>query len=101
MTDIAASRFYRAIRKFAVNEPVWSPSRLSVQTLPSDRYDLTKVSQRVYGNRDEFLTIMAAAGLTRFDDVLSEQTLILPTKDMLAAIKAETGFSTSARTVLR
>ncbi len=96
MTDIAASRFYRAIRQFAVTEPEWSSSRIVVQTLPSDRYDLTNVSQRVYGNRDEFLAVMAAAGLTRFDDELKEQQLVLPSKAMLEAIKSAHGFNSGA-----
>ena len=101
MTDIAASRFYRAVRKFAVNEPVWSSARVIVQTLPSDRYDLTDISQRVYGNRNEFLAVMAAAGLTRFDDVLTERELVLPSKEALAAIKADVGYDSASRSVLR
>ncbi|WP_313453360.1 hypothetical protein [Stutzerimonas nitrititolerans] len=89
---IEASKFYRAVREFAVTEPTWSTARLVIQTLPSERRDLTLVSQRVYGNRDEFLAVMAAAGLTRFDDILNEQQLVLPTRERLAQIKQQTGF---------
>ncbi len=89
---IQASRFYQAIRQFAVNEPVWSPDRIVVFTDPSHRWDLTLVSQQVYGNRDEFLTVMAAAGLTRFDDELTERELVLPSKTRLEQIKQATGY---------
>lgn len=97
---IGPSRFYRAVRQFAVTEPVWSAQRIVIYTTPAERYDLTLVSQRVYGNRDEFLAVMAAAGLTRFDDVLTEQELVLPSAQRLAQIKEACGFSsTPARSV--
>lgn len=93
---IEASQFYRAVREFAVTEPTWSTARLVIQTLPSERWDLTLVSQRAYGNRDEFLAVMAAAGLTRYDEILKEQLLVLPTRERLAQIKAATGYKSGA-----
>jgi hypothetical protein len=98
---IEASRFYRAIRQFAVTEPVWSPARIVIFTLPNERTDVTLVSQRVYGNRDEFLAVMAAAGLTRFDDLLVEQELVLPNAQQLEAIKQSTGFSSTVSSTVR
>ncbi len=94
---IEASKFYRAVREFALTEPVFSSARLTVQTLPSERWDLTLVSQRVYNNRDEFLAIMAAAGLTRYDEPLNEQLLVLPSREKLAQIKRETGYSSGVQ----
>lgn len=89
---LEASLFYRAIREFAVTEPIWSGARLVIQTTPAERWDLTLVSQRAYGNRDEYHAVMAAAGLTRYDDILTEQLLVLPSRERLAQIKASTGF---------
>lgn len=93
---IEASKFYRAVREFAVTEPEWSSARLLIQTTPAERWDLTLVSQRAYGNRDEYLAVMAAAGLTRFDDMLKEQVLVLPSRERLEQIKSSTGFKSGA-----
>lgn len=92
---IEQSRFYRAVRQFAVTAPVWSAERITYDTKPDERYDLTLISQRVYGNRDEALAVMAAAGLDRVDQELSETTLVLPNAAALARIKSETGFTSA------
>lgn len=90
---IPASRFYRAIRQFAQTSPIWEPSRIAHFTKPDERWDLTLVSYRVYGTRNEALTIMAAAGLDRYDQELTERELILPNAARLQAIKDMTGYS--------
>lgn len=90
---IALSRFYKAVRQFSVSVPVWGTA-IRYFTLPDERYDLTLVSQRVYGNRDEALTIMAAAGLDRFDQPLTERDLVLPTPEQLQSIKDSVGYPT-------
>lgn len=90
---VSASRFYRAVRQFATTSPVWDATRIVYHTLPDERWDLTLVSQRVYGNRNESLTVMAAAGLDRYNQELSERTLILPSPQRLEAIKRSTGYS--------
>lgn len=91
---IEASRFYRAVRQFAVSTPAYGTA-IRYQTLPDEAFDLTLVSQRVYGNRDDFLAVMAAAGIDRFDQKLNEQTLVLPTKAQLDEIKSRTGYSST------
>lgn len=88
---IGQSRFYRAVRQFAVSTPVWGASTRYF-TLPDERFDLTLVSQRIYGNRDEWLAVMAAAGLDRIDQELTERELVLPNPDQLQAIKERTGY---------
>lgn len=90
---IAQSRFYKAVRQFALTAQVWSTEAVREQTTPADRWDVTKVSQRVYGNPDEFVAVMAAAGLNRFDDELTEQVLVLPNVTALERIKAATGYN--------
>jgi hypothetical protein len=90
---LATSRFYAAVRQFSVSSPVWDADRIIYHTLPDERRDLTLVSQRVYGNRDDFLAVMAAAGLDRFDDELTEREIVLPSKTRLDLIKRQTGFA--------
>lgn len=86
------SRFYRAVRKFAQTSQVFDATRLVYFSKPDERFDLTLVSQRVYGNRDEFLAVMAAAGLDRFDQELTERELVLPNPQRLEMIKSATGY---------
>lgn len=90
---IEASRFYRAVRQFAVSSPLWDVDRVVIFTDPSMRWDLSLVSQKVYGNRDEHLAVLAAAGLSRYDDELTEREIILPSKTRLELIKQATGYS--------
>lgn len=93
---IEQSRFYRAVRQLAVSAPAWSADVVRYFPHPDEEYDLTLISQRVYGNRDEYLTVMAAAGLDRFDQPLPMQGIVLPTKAALERIKKQTGFSSSS-----
>jgi hypothetical protein len=88
----AASLFYRRVREFAQKTPVWGRA-IRYQTTPDERHDLTLVSVRVYGTRDEALTIMAAAGLDSVEQALDEQRLVLPTAEQLRAIKRDTGMT--------
>ena len=90
---VPASRFYREIRRFAQTAPVWE-TVIRYFTKPDERWDLTLVAERVYGSREEYLTIMAAAGLDRVNQELTERELVLPTRDRLALIKAQTGYQT-------
>lgn len=90
----AAAELVRRVRAFAQTQPEWAECLL-YQTLPDERWDLTLVSQRVYGTRDEFLAVQAAAGLDSCEQELTERTLVLPTAVQLAGIKALCGFSNS------
>lgn len=96
---VRASRFYRAVRQFSLTAPVWEDV-IRYFTKPDERWDLTLVSQRVYGNRDEYLAVMAAAGLDRLNQELTERELVLPSLERLELIKQETGFtSTTTRSI--
>lgn len=98
---IEQSRFYRAVRQYVVTAPVWAADLLSHEVLPDEQLDLTLVSQRVYGNRNEFLAVMASAGIDRFDQSLQVGSVIrLPNVQRLELIKQSTGFiSTATKTV--
>lgn len=87
----AARDFYREVRKFSERTKAWQTA-IFYWTKPDEVWDVTLVSQRVYGNREEFLTIMAAAGLDMIDQPLTQRQLILPTSQQLYAIKRDTGF---------
>lgn len=87
---LANSRLYAAVRNFSVSTPIWA-EQIRHEVMPDERYDLTLVSQRVYGNRDEFLAVMAAAGLDRVNSPLEQQVLVLPTIQQLDAMKKKVG----------
>jgi hypothetical protein len=91
----AARRFYGEVRKFAERTKPWQPA-IFYETKPDEVYDVTLVSQRVYGRRDEYLAVMAAAGIDNVDQPLKQKRLVLPTESQLYAIKRQTGFESIA-----
>ncbi|HEY4530137.1 MAG TPA: hypothetical protein VIG97_07395 [Luteimonas sp.] len=92
----AAKDFYREIRRFAERAQPWHAGVVWYQTKPDERLDPTLVSARVYGRRDEFLAVMAAAGLDTFDQLLTERMIALPGEARLTQIKRATGFESIA-----
>lgn len=88
---MACNRFLMLVRDFGCRVKPWHTA-IRYFTKPDEVRDLTKVSQRVYGRRDEYLAIMAAAGLSSMDQPLVEQLLILPTESQLAILKKRAGF---------
>jgi hypothetical protein len=91
---VAAKSFYRSVREFSLRTKTWETA-IFYQTLPDEAWDLTLVSARVYGNRNEFLVIMAAAGLDRADMPLPQMQLILPTPQQLLTMKRKSGFESN------
>ena len=87
----ARNRLYQLVRDFAVQTPAWGAA-IRYFTTPDERFDLTLVSQRVYGNRNETLVIQAAAGLDSPELELSERAMVLPTASQLAAMKVRAGY---------
>ena len=85
------NRLYQLVRDFAVQTPEWGAA-VRYFTLPDERFDLTLVSQRVYGSRDEALVIQAAAGLDSPELELTERALVLPTASRLKAMKLQAGY---------
>lgn len=92
----AAAAFFREIRKFAISAKRWNGNAIFYETKPDEVYDLSLVSRRVYGRRDEFLCVMAAAGIDTFDQPLPQKTIVLPTERELIRIKRKTGFESQA-----
>lgn len=87
----AAAELVRRVADFSQRQPEWAECVIYM-TRPDERWDLTLVSDRVYGNRDEALVVMAAAGLDTVEQELPESRLVLPTAAQLARIKAQCGF---------
>ena len=92
--SVSIAIFYRQVRDFVEKTPVWGRA-IRYQTKPDERFDMTLISRRVYGRPDEFLTVMAAAGLDAVEQALPEQLLILPTEAQLSAIKTSSRFGSN------
>jgi len=89
--SMACNRLMQLVRDFALRTKGWEIA-IRYESKLDERHDLTLVSQRVYGRREEFLVIMAAAGLGSFDEALEEQILTLPTEAQLQALKERAGY---------
>lgn len=91
IADQASNRLFVAVRDFALETPEWDTA-IRYFTQPDERLDLTLVSYRVYGSREESLVIQAAAGLDSPEYELSEQMLVLPTIEQLRGMRRAAGF---------
>jgi len=87
----AAMRYYQSVFNLRLKQKP-AADIIFYQTLSDEKWELTLPSLRVYGNRDEFLTIQAAANLSSLDEPLLEQILILPTADLMLKLKRKAGF---------
>jgi hypothetical protein len=92
----AAARFYRAVRDFALRAKPWDQSIIWYETKPDEMRDLTLISERVYGNRDECLAIMAAAGLDTVDQPMPQKRIALPAMSRLYEMKRRCGFESQS-----
>ncbi len=88
---MSAASLYQKVRNFSIQTPVWGEA-IRYFTKPDERHDLTLVSRRVYGRVDEFLVVMASAGLDSVEQVLTEQLLVLPTEAQLFKMKQAAGY---------
>lgn len=92
----AAKSFYREIRSFAENAKPWDNNAIWHDVMPDEKRDFSLISKRIYGNRDEFLAVMAAAGIDHVDQGLAQKKIVLPNAPTLFAIKRKTGFESIA-----
>lgn len=92
----AAAAFYRAVRKFSVSAKPWATDAVFYEVKPDEEYDPTLISRRVYGRRDEFLAVMAAAGIDQVDQPIKQKRIVLPSEGGLYQIKRRTGFESIA-----
>ena len=87
----AVMKFYLLIRQFVLDAKPWTQV-FRYQTKVDERYDMTLVSQRVYGCREEFIAVQASANLDSTEQFLEEQLLILPSPEDLQEIKVRSGY---------
>ena len=92
----AVVSFYREVRRFAELTKPWETA-IRHEVAPDEVYQLPLVSSRVYGNIDEWFTVMAAAGLGSVDQPLTQRLLTLPTSDRINRIKRKTGYESLDR----
>lgn len=92
----AARTFYRLVRDFAQGVKPWDEA-IYHDVAPDERWDVTLVSRRAYGRRDEYLAVMAAAGLDTIDQPLEQRRLVMPTEARLRQLKIAAGFESRAR----
>jgi len=90
-TDQARNRLFVLVRDFAIQTPAWADA-IRYFTTPDERFDLTLVSQRVYGTRLEAMVVQAAAGLDSPELELTERALVLPTPSQLQLLKERAGY---------
>lgn len=87
----AARVFFKKVANYVQNAKSWD-NVVSYEIKPDEYVDATLISRRVYGNSDEFLTILACAGMDSFDDGFKQGVLVLPNAAQLAKLKREAGF---------
>lgn len=93
--NAAAHRFYSLVRQFCLRARGWTEGAVRVETTPAERMDITKLSQRVYGTRDEVLVVLAAAGMDMLTEPMPQQQIMLPTPGKLLQLKREAGFESA------
>lgn len=87
----AARVFWRMVRDFSLAIKPWETA-IYYDINPDEIWDATLVSERVYGRRDEFMTVMAVAGIDSADEPLEQKQLILPNETQLRKLKQLAGF---------
>lgn len=91
----AARVFFKNVANYVKDSKPWS-NVMTYEIKPDEYVDATLISRRVYGTSDEFLTVMACAGIDSFDDGFEQGILILPNLAQLEKLKRESGFESIA-----
>lgn len=93
----AAALFYRAVRAFVQDAKPWQPGVIAHHVMPDERMDITKISERVYGNRHEFLAVMAAANMSDMSKPMPDHVslLLMPPVQALEDMKRGAGFESN------
>lgn len=83
--------YVRLVRDWVLKVKPWTPA-IRYQTLPDERWDMTLTSARVYSNREDFIAVLASAGLDTVEQELEQQLLVLPPPQVLQALKYQAGY---------
>lgn len=91
----AARVFFKKVSNFIQGAKAWD-AVVSYEIKPDEKVNATLISRRVYGTADEFLVVLACAGLDSFDDDFKQGVLRLPNPNKLEQLKRESGFESVA-----
>ena len=92
INTFAARLFFKEVSDFSKKARVFDSDVIWYETKPDEKRDFTLISQRVYGNRYEVLTVMACSGISNVEQELTQRKIALPTPSALQKIKQHTGF---------
>lgn len=87
----AAKVFWKAVQGWVAGVRQWDQA-IYYDIKPDERWDVTLISQRVYGRRCEYIAVMAAAGVSYVDDPITQKQIILPNEAQLRRLKFLSGF---------
>lgn len=87
----AAKAFWRAVQDWVASVKPWDVA-IYYDIKPDERWDVTLISERVYGRRCEFVAIMAAAGVSNVDEPMEQKQITLPNEGQLRQLKFKSGF---------
>lgn len=87
----AAKVFWKAVQTWAAGVRQWDEA-IYYDIKPDEQWDVTLVSQRVYGRRCEYLAVMASAGISYVDSPINQKQIILPSEVQLRKLKFASGF---------
>lgn len=87
----AARVFFKEVAAFVNSAKSWDDV-VSYEIKPDEFANAPLISMRVYGTVDEFLTVLACAGVDSFDDPIKQGVLILPNMKKLISLKRKSGF---------
>jgi len=94
--DLAAREYFDKIAEFCEKAMPFTAGIINHTVKPDESTDMTLISRRVYGSSFEYLAIMAAAGVSHYDDILpSGRVILLPSPVLLNAFKQMTGYESN------
>ncbi len=95
--DSQAGRdFYQQVLAYSEAAQPWLSDVIYYETTPDEEFDLSLISYRVYGRREEYLTVMAVAGISSIDQPVKQQRYAFPSEERLLSIKRQAGFESIA-----
>ena len=93
----AARQFYQSVRALCEGATAITEGVVFHQVTPDEQFDMSRLSYRLYGRWDEFLAVMAAAGLDTSDAMIPQGRLAFPTEAKLLELKRAAGFESQPR----
>lgn len=90
----SARVFFKLVANYCKTANSWD-NVILYDVKPDEAYNAPLISYRVYGNFDEHLTILAAAGIDGYDIEIKQKQLVLPNSTQLRRLKEQAIFESS------